>query len=219
MIRLYDCMDSGNGYKVRLLLTLLGLDFERVELNVMDGETHSAEYCAKNANYRIPVLEFPDGRRLAESNAILFYLAEASTYLPDDHWQRAQILQWQFFEQYSHEPNIAVMRFWHLANRLQENETQIAVKIQGGNHALAVMEGHLASKPFFVANRYTIADISLFAYTHVCHEGGFDLSPFPAVRAWLDRVKNEDGHIAITEVVGRQIAWSQVCAETGNQAG
>ena len=213
MIRLYDCMDSGNGYKVRLLLALLGLDFERVELNVIESETRSEAYRSKNANFRIPMLEFPDGRRLAESNAILFFLAEDSPYLPVDHWQRAQILQWQCFEQYSHEPYIAVLRFWHHANRLQENQALIAGKIEGGNHALAVMEGHLASKSFFVADRYTIADISLFAYTHVCHEGGFDLSPFPAVQAWLDRVKNEDGHIAITEVVGRQVAWSRVCSE------
>jgi glutathione S-transferase len=213
MLRLYDCLESGNGYKVRLLLVQLDREFERVELNVIDRETRSPEYRARNPNVRIPMLECTDGRRLTESNAILFYLAAGSKFLPDDLWDRAKVLQWQNFEQYSHEPFIAVLRFWHHANQLSVNESAIAAKVDGGLHALGVMEGHLAQNNFFVGDRYTIADISLYAYTHVAHEGGFDLAAFPAVRAWLSRVAEQPGHIRIDEDVGKSIAWQAVRQE------
>ena len=214
MLRLYDSLESGNAYKVRLLLTQLGQQFERVELNVVEKETRSAAYRAKNANFRIPMVEWPDGRRLPESNAILFYFANGTRFLPDDLWERAQILRWQNFEQYSHEPYIAVLRFWHLANRLEENGAQIEAKHEGGVHALNLMEGHLAVNDFFVGGKYTIADISLYAYTHVCHEGGFDLSPFPAIRDWIQRIQSEKGYISISDEVGKEVLWNDICAKS-----
>ena len=210
MLRLYDCLESGNGYKVRLLLSQLGKSFERVELNVYTQETRSPEYRARNSNFRIPMLEWSDGRRLAESNAILFYLAAGTDFLPADDWERAKVLQWQNFEQYSHEPFIAVLRFWHHADTLEENEALIPGKLEGGRHALGVMEDHLSRNDFFAGGRYTIADISLYAYTHVAHEGGFDLSQFPSVSAWLARVKGQPDHILITDDVGVPVEWNDV---------
>jgi glutathione S-transferase len=190
MLRLYDYYDSGNGYKVRLLLTQLGLPFEYVEKDIMKGETRTAEFLALNPNGRIPVLQFEDGTALAESDAILFYLAEDTPYLPSDKLDRAQVLQWLFFEQYSHEPYIAVVRF--LLRHTAADDPRRSILEQrrkGGYDALGVMERHLAERSFFVANRYTIADIALYAYTHVSDQGGFDLGPYPAVRAWLARVE------------------------------
>jgi glutathione S-transferase len=190
MLRLYDYYDSGNGYKVRLLLTQLGLPFEYVEKDIMKGETRTPEFLALNPNGRIPVLQFEDGTALAESDAILFYLAEDTPYLPSDKLDRAQVLQWLFFEQYSHEPYIAVVRF--LLRHTAADDPRRSILEQrrkGGYDALGVMERHLAERSFFVANRYTIADIALYAYTHVSDQGGFDLGPYPAVRAWLARVE------------------------------
>ncbi len=200
MYRLYDYLPSGNGYKVRLLLTLLGLPFERVELDIDRAETRTAAYLAKNPNGRIPALELENGEVLAESNAILFYLADGTPYLPDDRWLRAQVLQWMFFEQYSHEPYVAVARYFlqHL-EMTEARRVLLAEKQDKGRAALAVMEDHLATRTYFVGERPTIADLALYAYTHVADEGGYDLEPYPAVRAWLARVAAEPGHIPITQ--------------------
>jgi len=197
MITLYDFHESGNAYKVRLLLTQLQQPFRRVPVDILKGETRTPQFLARNPNHRVPVVEWPDGRCLAESNAILFHLAEDSELLPPDPWQRALVLQWMFFEQYSHEPYIAVLRFWHFAGLLEQNADQVAGKMQRGYEALAVMDQHLASRRFFVGERYSIADIALYAYTHVAPEGGFDLAPYPAVRGWLQRVSAQPGHIGI----------------------
>lgn len=200
MYRLYDFLPSGNGYKVRLLLTQLEIPFERVEINILKGESRTPEFLDKNPNGRIPVLEMPSGQLLAESNAILVYLAEGTQYLPDERLERAQVLQWLFFEQYSHEPNIATSRFWiSILGKADEYQEALTKKHEFGYAALKVMETHLGDRPFFVGERYTIADIGLFAYTHVAHEGGFDLTAFPATQAWLERVKAQPKYIKITQ--------------------
>ena len=198
-MRLYDFLESGNGYKVRLALHQLGIPFERVEMDIVAGATRTPGFLAKNPNGRIPTLELPDGTFLAESNAILFYLADGTPLLPTDRLQRAQALQWMFFEQYSHEPNIATSRYWlHHVELTPERRAALVEKKRAGDAALGVMETHLASRTFFVGERYTIADIALYAYTHVADEGGFDLEPFPAVRAWLARVASQPRHVPIT---------------------
>jgi glutathione S-transferase len=199
MLRLYDYVPSGNGYKVRLLLTQLGIPFERVELNILKGETRTPEFLAKNRNGRIPLLELDNGERLAESDAILFYLAAGTPFLPTDRLDRARVLQWMFFEQYNHEPNIATVRFWMHSEMTDERRAMVDGKRKQGYAALDVMERHLADHRFFVGERYSIADIALYAYTHVADEGGFDLSGFPSVRAWLQRVRQQPRHIPITQ--------------------
>jgi glutathione S-transferase len=199
MLRLYDFLESGNGYKVRLLLRQLGIPFERVEVDILAGATRTPEFLRRNPNGRIPVLELPDGTQLAESNAIQCYLAEGTPFLPEDRVARAQVLQWLFFEQYSHEPYIAVLRFWTHQGLLARNRFEIAGRRERGYQALGVMESHVAGRRFFVAERYTIADIALYAYTHVAHEGGFELDGYPAVRAWLARVREQPGHVPIRE--------------------
>lgn len=207
MVRLHDSATSGNAYKVRLLLTQLGIPFERVEYDVDRGATRSEEFLAtKNPNGRVPVLELEDGRCLPESNAILWYLADGTPYLPSaqgdsGRWQRAEVLQWMFFEQYSHEPNIATLRHW-ITHRLEMTPERLAAepgKRRWGEAALGVMERHLSARGFFVGQRYSIADITLYAYTHVAPEAGFDLSPYPAVRGWLRRVAAEPRHLKITD--------------------
>ena len=200
MYRLYDFLPSGNGYKVRLLLTQLEIPFELVELNILKGETRTPEFLVKNPNGRIPVLEFQPDQFLAESNAILFYLSEGTEYLSADRLERAQVMQWLFFEQYSHEPNIATSRFWiSYLDKTDELKEALEQKRKLGYAALDVMEQHLRSHTFFVEERYTIADIALYAYTHVAHEGGFALNGFPAIQAWLERVKAQPRHISITQ--------------------
>ncbi len=200
MIRLYDFLPSGNGYKLRLLLTQLAIPFELVEMDVTKGETRTPEFLRKNPNGRIPVVELESGAYLAESGAALFYFAEGTRLLPEDRWLRAQVLQWMFFEQYSHEPYVAVARAWlHVVGMDEEQRRQLPQKQKLGYDALGVMEGHLATRSFFVADRYSIADIALYAYTHVAHEGGFDLARFPTVRAWLERIYGQPGHIPITQ--------------------
>ena len=199
MLRLYDFLASGNGYKVRLLLTQLGIPFERVEVDILNGATRTPAYLAKNANGRIPLLEISSDERLAESNAILFYLAEGTAFLPKARWQRAKVLEWLFFEQYSHEPNIATPRFWLKYQLLNdERRALLEQKRKLGYAALDVMENHLARHAFFVAGAYSIADIALYAYTHVADEGGFELGRYSAVRAWMERVRAEPRHIPIT---------------------
>jgi glutathione S-transferase len=200
MYRLYDSAISGNAYKVRLMLHKLGLPFERIEMDVDDGSTRQAAFLARNPVGQVPVLQLPDGTYLAQSDAILVYLAEGTDFWPSDRLQRAQALQWMFFEQYNHEPTIAVVRHWiaHLGKTV-ESEPLLPAKIAGGYRALDIMEKHLADRTFFVGESFTVADIALYAYTHVAHEGGFDLAAYPAVRAWLDRVAAQPGHIAITD--------------------
>ncbi len=200
MLHLYDFHESGNGYKVRLLLAQLGLACERTELDILRGETRTKEFLALNANGRIPLLVLADGRRLAESNAILFYLAQQTSFWPEDRFEQAQVLQWMAFEQYSHEPFIATLRFWTFAGQQAEHRAEIEKKRAQGEAALDVMEQHLRGHEFFVAARYTIADIALYAYTHVAEEGGFDLSKRIVLREWLDRIASQPAHVAITDV-------------------
>ncbi|BAY68819.1 glutathione S-transferase family protein [Anabaena sp. FACHB-709] len=198
-LHLYDFLPSGNGYKVRLLLTQMGIPFERTEVNILKGESRTPEFLSKNSNGRIPVLEVAPGKYLAESNAILLYLSEYTEFLPYDRYLKAQVMQWLFFEQYSHEPYIATSRFWvSILGKVEEYRTALEEKREPGYAALKVMENHLKCHNFFVDERYTIADIALFAYTHVADEGGFDLTPFPAIQAWIDRVKAQPGYINIT---------------------
>jgi glutathione S-transferase len=199
-LRLFDFLPSGNGYKIRLLLTQLGIPFERINLDITKSETRSPDFLSKNPNGKIPVLEVEPGQYLAESNAILIYLSEGTEYLPYDRWQRAQVLQWLFFEQFSHEPYIATPRFWiSILRTHSEHQAEIEKRHEHGYAALRLMENHLLFNNFFVGGRYSIADISLFAYTHVADEGGYDLTQFPAISAWIDRIKSQPGYIEITE--------------------
>ncbi len=195
---LYDSPVSGNCWKVRQMLAHLGIEYERRELSVIDRSNRKEVLGELNPGLRVPTLVLDDGRSLAESNAITFYFAEGTPYLPEDRFERAQVLQWQFFEQYSHEPYIAVARFWAIAG-ISPPEAEREAKLRGGTAALRAMEGHLGGRDFLVAERYTIADIALYAYTHVAPEGGFELEPYPAIRAWLERVAAQPGHIAITD--------------------
>ena len=195
---LYNNAISGNCYKVRLLAAHLGIGLELREVDVFERNNRADILGGLNPALRVPTLVLDDGRPLAESNAIISYLAEGTKYLPGDRYERAQVLQWLFFEQYSHEPNIAVARFWVLAGISPEID-QFEDKLRGGKAALKAMDRYLAERQFLVADRYTIADIALYAYTHVAPEGRFDLHPYPAVRVWLERVAGQPGHIKITD--------------------
>ncbi|WP_414527208.1 glutathione S-transferase family protein [Nodularia chucula] len=198
--KLYDFLPSGNSYKVRLLFVQMGMPFERIDVNILQGETHTPDFLIKNPNGKIPVLEINSGQYLAESNAILMYLSEGTEFLPYDRFLRAQVLQWLFFEQYSHEPFIATSRFWiSILGKAQEYRAAIEQKREPGYAALKVMENHLKTHNFFVSERYTIADIALFAYTHVADEGGFDLTNFPCIQGWIERVKSQPRYISIKE--------------------
>jgi glutathione S-transferase len=198
-VLLYNNQVSGNCYKVRLILTLLGIEFERQELSVVDHSDRVATLAGLSPTLNVPTVVLEDGRPLAESNAILWYFADGSSYLPDDPYERAQVLQWMFFEQYKHEPAIAVVRYWtSIAETAPPPGLDIEAKRVEGRSALKAMERHLSASEFLVADRFTIADICLYAYTHVAPEGGFDLGPYPAVRAWLGRVVDQPGMILIT---------------------
>src|SRR5688572_674885 len=193
----YGMKASGNCYKLQLLLEQLDRPYRWVEVNSAAGETRTPEFLARNPNGKVPLLELADGRRLAESNAILCYLAEGSRYLPADAWQRAQALQWLFFEQYSHEPYVAVARFtagWLPADHPRQAE--LPRLRERGHQALAVMEQHLSTREFFVDAGYGVADIALYAYTHVAPAGGIELERYPALRAWLARVEAQPGFVA-----------------------
>jgi len=194
---LYDSRVSGNCYKVRLLFAHLGLPYQRREVDVVDRFGRRELLGELNPALRVPTLVLDDGRALGESDAILWYFAEGTPYLPDERFERAQVLQWMFFEQYSHEPYIAVLRFWLLFARAKPAEAVIEERRKGGDAALDAMEGHLATRQFLVAERYTIADIALYAYTHVAEEAGFDLSGYAGIRAWLARVSAQAGHVQI----------------------
>jgi len=199
MLKLYEYSPSGNCYKIRLLLTQLGITFQRIEIDIIKRESRTPEFLLKNPNGRIPVLEIEPGKFLFESNAIMFYLSEGTEFFPSDKLERAQVMQWLFFEQYSHEPFIATSRFWHLTGKAEEYQEGLQQKQAPGYAALGVMEQHLEKNDFFVGDRYTIADIGLFAYTHVAGEGGFDLTRFPAIQTWIYRVNNQNRYITIKQ--------------------
>jgi|SRR6266508_457087 len=194
----FDSRVSGNCYKVRLLFAHLGLAYDRREMDVVDRSNRPEVLGGLNPGLRVPTLVLDDGRSLGESNAITWYFAEGTPYLPDDRWKRAQVLQWLFFEQYSHEPYIAVARFWVQFAPNPPGTEEVGAKRRGGYAALEAMERHLSGQSYLVAEQYTIADIALYAYTHVAEEGGFDLSSYPSIRAWLDRVASQPGHVPIT---------------------
>src|ERR1700689_575319 len=201
---LYNAPVSGNCYKVRLLFAQLGIECERREVDVFDRSDRPELLGGLNPALRVPTLVFDDGRTLAESNAILFYFGDGTEYVPQDRYERAQVLQWMFFEQYSHEPYIAVARFWMAfapKEELEKRRHLIPEWHAKGNAALGVMESHLARRDWFAGGRYSIADIALYGYTHRAADGGFDLAAYPAVRAWLKRVASEPGHVPL------QVAW------------
>ena len=195
MLTIYGMRASGNCYKLQLLLDQLGREYRWVDVDSAHGETRTPEYLAKNPTGKVPLLELEDGRRLAESDAILCWLADGTPFLPDDRWLRAQTLQWLFFEQYSHEPCIAVARFirgWLPAEHPRQAE--VPALLQKGAQVLAVMEQHLVGREWFVGDSYGIADIALYAYTHCAGDGGFELADFPNIRDWLARVRAQPGH-------------------------
>ena len=198
MYRVYGMRSSGNCYKVYLAAKQLGLPFEWVETNIMQGATRTLEFLAMNPNGKVPTLEIEPGKYLPESNAILYFLADGTPLLPTDRYQRAQVLQWLFYEQYSHEPYVAVARFiiYFLGNP-PERRADLEMRQKRGYQAFDVMEKHLFANDYFVANRYTIADIALYAYTHVADTGGFDMSGYPRVNALLERVKAQPGYVTM----------------------
>jgi len=199
-VLLYDSAVSGNCYKVRLLFAHLGLPYERSPVDVVDRSDRPELLGGLNPALRVPTLILDDGRHLAESNAILWYFGEGTRFVPDDRYECAQVLQWQFFEQYDHEPSIAVVRFWiAYSGRPEAFADRLEERMAAGYRALGAMERHLDGRDWLVGRDFTLADISLYAYTHVAHEGGFDLEPYPAVRAWLDRVAAEPGHVPISD--------------------
>jgi glutathione S-transferase len=206
-MHLFDYLDSGNGFKVRLLLSQLGMPYQWTHVDIDKGLTRTPEFLKRNPNGRIPTLELDDGTNLFESNAIMWYLAEGSRFLPSTQLGRAQVLQWMFFEQYSHEPYVATPRY--ICRHLPEDHPrrgELPGRLEKGHAALAVMEGHLATRQFFVNDRYSIADIALYAYTHVAPDGGLDLGPYPQVRAWLQRVAAQPGYVPLLQQPGSRAA-------------
>jgi glutathione S-transferase len=197
-MRLYNSQHSGNCWKVRQILAHRGIDYERVEVDVFDRSKRPELLGGKNPALRVPTLELDDGEFLAESNAILWYLADGTEYLPQAPLERARVLQWMFFEQYEVEPAIAVARFW-IALLGQRDEEKLASKWQAGNRALGALAGHLDGRDWLVGDAYSAADISLYGYTHVAGEGEFDLAQYPAVQSWLARVAAVPGHVAMED--------------------
>lgn len=194
-----DCV-SGNCYKAALIMHLAGIDFEWIQTDALARETRKPEFLAINPNGKVPALVFPDGRTLSESNAMLIYFAENTRWLPEDAYQRALVFQWLFFEQYSHEPYIAVARFMvHIAKIADKHPERMKVLWKSGNKALGIMDKHLEAEGFLVGNSFTIADIALYAYTHTAEDGGFDLKPYPNVCQWLDRITHQDGFLSMAE--------------------
>lgn len=200
--QLYDYHTSGNGYKVALLLHQLKLPFRYIETDILAGAAQTASFLALNPNAKIPVLVTPDEKVLSESNAILLYLAEGTSFLPQDRDLRFEVHRWLFWEQYSHEPYIATSRFWRHHPQADQFAAKIAERRPGGLKALALMEDHLANRTFLVGDDYSIADIALYAYTHKADEGGFALADYPAVRVWLERVAAVAGHITLAQKTG-----------------
>ena len=197
-VLLYDNPASGNCYKVRLIFSLLDIEFERQQLSVVDRSDRAEVLGGLSPSLNVPTVVLEDGRPLAESNAILWFFADGTRYMPDDPYERAQVLQWMFFEQYKHEPGIAVVRFWVAISESPPPTADIEARRTVGREALDVMERHLGDRGYFVGECLTIADIALYAYTHVAPEGGFDLEPYPAVRTWLERVGDQPGIVSIS---------------------
>ncbi len=199
-LKIYADSRSGNCYKIQLLCAEMGIDYDWQEVDILAGETRTPEFLAMNANGRIPLLALPDGRYLAESNAILFFLADGSEFFAGDAYSRAEILQWMFFEQYSHEPNIATSRFIiKYLGSPPERHASLEQKRAAGQQALAVMERQLLRHPYIVGDKYNIADIALFAYTHVADEGGFSLSDYPAIQAWIEHIERRPKFVPMTK--------------------
>ena len=196
---LYDSPVSGNCYKVRLLFAHLGIPYERRELSVTDRSNRPDVLGDLNPALRVPTVVLDDGRSLGESGAILWYFGEGTRFVPDDPYERGKVLQWLFFEQYDHEPNVAVPRFWleYAGTARHKMPDRLDEWHRNGNRALAAMERHLEGREWLVGDSMTLADIALYAYTHVAEEGRFDLAPYPSIRAWLERVASQPGHVPI----------------------
>lgn len=198
MYRVYGDMLSGNCYKIKMLMKFLSIEHEWIHVDILAGETHTPEFKAMNYNAKIPVLQISESEFLSESNAILNFLAEGSNFLPPHGFERAKVLQWQFFEQYSHEPYIAVARYINKFLGLpQERKEEYSSKQKGGHKALSVIDNQLSRSNYLVGNVPTIADISLYAYTHVAHEGGFELENYPNIQTWFSRIEAVPGYIAM----------------------
>ena len=193
MLTLLDYGPSANCLKVRILLRQLGTEFAREPVDIFAGESRTDEYLAFNPAGRTPALRLDDGRVLAESNAILLYLAEGTAFLPDDRVRRAHVHRWLFFEQNLLEPNVGTARFWHLTGREAQQQEAFSHRLQAGKDALAVLDRGLAGREFLVDDRYSAADVALYAYTHVAHEAGVDMTAYPAIAPWLARVEATDG--------------------------
>ncbi len=200
MFTLYDNHDSGNGYKARLMFSLLDMDYTYVEIDSVNGETREAQFLTRNLNGKIPVLQLEDGSYMPESNAILHYLADGTSFVPTDRLDHARVLQWMFFEQYTHEPSVAVARYIvrHLPTGHERHASLPTIR-EAGHAALGVMEDHLSRHDWFAADRATIADVSLFAYTHMAEDGGIGLSDYTSINAWLARVRGLTGFVAIED--------------------
>ncbi len=197
-MRLYNSQLSGNCWKVRQILALRGLDYERVEVDVIDRSNRPELLGGKNPALRVPTLELDDGEHLAESNAILWYFGDGSPYVPSEPLERARVLQWMFFAQYEVEPPLAVARFWiALLGEREQRAAELESKWRAGNRALTALDGHLDGRTWLVGDTLTIADISLYAYTHLAAEGGFDLAPYPQVQAWIERVASAPGYVPL----------------------
>ena len=198
-LKIYADSRSGNCYKIQLLCAEMDIDYDWQEVDILAGETRTPEFLAMNANGRIPLLALPDGRYLAESSAILFFLADGSEFFAGDAYSRAKILQWMFFEQYSHEPNLATSRFIiKYLGSPPDRQASLEKKRDTGQQALAVMERQLLRHPYIVGDKYNIADIALFAYTHVADEGGFSLSDYPAIQAWIEHIERRPKFVPMT---------------------
>ena len=195
-LKVYGDSRSGNCYKIQLLCAEMGIEYDWEEVDILVGDTRTPKFLAMNANGKIPLLALPDGRYLPESNAILFYLADGSDFFAGDAYARAEILQWMFFEQYSHEPNIATSRFIikYLGNP-PDKKSSLEEKQAGGYKALEIMERQLLRHPFIAGEHYNIADIALFAYTHVADEGGISLEDYAAIRAWIERIAGRPNYV------------------------
>ena len=200
MYKLYNFQSSGNCYKIRLLMNQLGIEYESIEVNILQSESRTEEFLTINPNGRVPVLQVGE-KYLPESNAAIWYLAEGSKFIPTDRFERAQALQWMFFEQYSHEPYIATLRFWiSILKDKQANLNQIEQRMPLGYAALNVMESHLKDRDFFAGNAYSVADIALYAYTHVAEEGEYDLSTYKHIKRWFSRIESQAAYIPIVKI-------------------
>ena len=202
-MKLYGMSGSGNCYKPALLMSLLGRDYQWIEVDLLSGASHTPEFLRLNANGKVPVLELEPGRCLAESNAMLCYLADGTDLFPASAWERAKVLEWLFFEQYSHEPGIATVRFWvHFQGKGKDWRERIQQTMIRGYAALDVMEQRLGRSLFIACNHFTIADIALYAYTHVADEGGFDLSRYPMIGRWVQRIAAQPGYVSMEQATG-----------------